>query len=234
MNMKNILFTISFCLITGLSFSQALTCIGSSDEDYQARLQAGLIGIEYMNPVKDYAGIQYFSNWTQGEVFLEDGDVIRNITLRYDQYLDQLLWLRKTDYRTGILSKSAVIGFKLFNPVFGKEVLGSFVKMDIHLPGLDSASAYVQVLSTGNISLYAYRNANIISTHEYVLNDNTRYIIVSGGNQYPLALRRHSLINLPVVEKTAMKTILRSEGITISKNEEGLIKAIKVYNEKKR
>ena len=234
MNMKNFLLAISFCFIAGISFSQTSNCIGSSDADYQARLQAGLIGFEYMNPVKDYSGTQYFSNWTIGEVFLDDGDSIRDISLRYDQYLDQLLWLRKSDYRTGILCKKGITGFRLFNPIFRNEILGSFIKMAIHLPGLDSANAYVQVLTTGNISLYAYRNVNIISTHEYVLNDNTRYIIVAGGYQYPLALRRHSLINLPVVDKTTMKMILRSSGITISKNEEGLIRAINLYNEKNR
>jgi len=233
-NMKNFLLAISFCFIAGISFSQTSNCIGSSDADYQARLQAGLIGFEYMNPVKDYSGTQYFSNWTIGEVFLDDGDSIRDISLRYDQYLDQLLWLRKTDYRTGILCKKGITGFKLFNPIYANDILGSFIRTAIHLPGLDSASAYVQVLTTGNISLYAYRNVNIISTHEYVLNDNTRYIVISEGRQFPLALRRRSLINIPVIDKTAMKAILRSEGITISKNEEGLIKAIKLYNEKSR
>ncbi len=230
--MKKFLIALSFWFITGISFSQPSNCFGSSDKDYQARLQAGLIGFEYFNPVKDYAGEQYFSNWTFGEVFLDNGDIIRDITLRYDQYLDQLLWLRKTDYRTGILCKQGILGFNLYNPVSRNEILGTFIRMVIHLPGLDSTLAYVQVLTTGNISLYAFRNMNVISTHENVLNDNTRYIIISGGRQYPLALRRHNLINIPVIDKSVMKTILRLGGITISNNEPGLIKAINLYNER--
>lgn len=208
--------------------AQQPVAVCSSDSDYEARLEAGLIGYEYINPVAGYKGDQYFNDWALGEVTLKNGVTIRNIHLRYDRYLDALLWLRKSDYKAGVLSSKVVSGFKLVADKL--RPVASFYQMKVTLPALGIKDVYLQSLVTGNYALYVYRNVNITSTNEDVLDDNTRYFLAYAGNIYPVSLRRHSLLSLPVIQKTEMKAILKSTGIPINNNENGLIRAITLYN----
>lgn len=231
--MKSFFLIILFSLVICSGYSQQSNCVGSSEDDYGRRMQAGLIGFEYFNPIQGYQGVQYFNDWTKGEVILSNGDVIKDITLRYDKYLDALLWLRKFDIRTGIISKASISGFRLFDSKNQNKLLAFFIKKKIALSRSGSTDAFLQVLVSGEFSLYAYRNVNVISTTEYVLNDNTRYFISFSDQQYPLSLRRGSLLKIPVIKKAEMKTILRSNGIAIN-DEKDLISAINFYNKRKK
>jgi hypothetical protein len=160
-----------------------------------------------------------------------NGDVIRNIILRYDQYSDQLLWLRKSDYRMGIVNKDDVAGFRMLDDK--KKETAVFAKKKIILPWIDSADAYLQVLVSGDLMLYAYRNVNVV-TVEYKLTKNTKYIISTEGKDYLVALRRSSLLDLPVIQKSEMKKVLRTQKLAIKDNEWGLLHAIMYYNQRSR
>ena len=225
--MKSLYLFIWCNLLISQVFSQPADCDCSSVEDYGINQQDGLMGIEYSNPVRGYTGEQYFNDWTPGEVSLYNGEVIKNILLRYERYLDELLWLRKTDFATGILQKTAILGFRLVDEQ--DRPTADFIKKKILLPMSDSTEAYLQVLASGQVAFYAYRNVNV-TTVEYKLSNNTRYFICTGGNDFLLTLKRKSLLNLPVVQKAEMKSILRVNRISVSGNEQEFIRAIELYN----
>jgi hypothetical protein len=81
--------------------------------------------------------------------------------------------------------------------------------------------------------LYAYRNVNVV-TVEYKLTKNTKYIISTEGKDYLVALRRSSLLDLPVIQKSEMKKVLRTQKLAIRDNEWGLLHAIMYYNQRSR
>jgi len=225
--MKSLYLLILFSLSIYKVYSQQSDCVCSADEDYGIRLKTGLIGFEYHNPVEGYEGQQYFNSWTLGEVMLNNGDVIKSIFLRYDKYLDELLWFRKSDLRTGIVKKDGITGFRLFDD--RNNLSASFIKKKIILPLADSTDVFLQVLVSGQVPLYVYRNVNIAS-NDYKLSDNTRYLITASGRDFLITLKRQSLLDIPVIQKTEMKNILRTNRITIKDNEPGLIRAIVLFN----
>jgi hypothetical protein len=232
--MKYIFLSVVLSMSLCSGFSQKSYCPGSSDEDYNILLLRGLIGFEYTNPAKGYMGDQYFNDWTIGEVTLTNGDVLKNISLRYDKYTDQLLWLRNSDNRIGILSKTGVSDFTLFIEKFRDRKIAYFKKMNITVPVSGLVEAYVQVLVPGELSLFVYRNVNIISTYENKLNDNTLYFLANKGDQYIIRARRRVLLNCPLIQKAEMRTVLRSNSISLMNDEQALIRAIILYNDKRK
>ncbi len=222
-----ILFSLGFVNL----FSQQSDCACPVDDAYGMWLQAGLMGLEYRNPVEGYKGKHYYSIWALGEIALADGDLIKGMYLQYDQYMDELLWLRKTDRRTGILPKDIISGFRLYNS--RDEIMATFEKRKVNLPFIGLKDAYLQVLAPGDPAFYAWRNSYIMASDNRLV-ENSRYLIISGGKDYPVRLSRKSLLNLPLINKTEMKAILRTDRIRPNNNEEEFARAISRYNQSRK
>ncbi|HEX2396388.1 MAG TPA: hypothetical protein VHI78_13660 [Bacteroidales bacterium] len=203
-------------------------CACSSEEEYQQALLNGLIGVEYTNPVAGYEGEQYLRDWAYGGIRLRTGEVISNAIIKYDRYLDQLLWLRTRDYRKGVLNKSDITQFRIYQDGAYPEAL--FVKKKIRLPYLDSTEVFVHELVQGRIELFAYRNVKV----EPVANklyDDTKHVISTKEHDYLIRLRRKNLLELPFINKTEMKKLLRHNHITLRDNERGMAMAIRFYSQ---
>jgi hypothetical protein len=207
--------------------AQQTGCACPDDDDYGNRLQIGLMGFEYKNPVEGYKGKQFFNSWTFGEVALQGGDLIRNIYLQYDQYQDLLLWLRKSDFKAGILNKDAVTGFRLYDN--RNNVSAIFAKKRVAVPYLGTSDVFLQVLEPGEVTLYAYRSSSVMSGDNRLV-EYSRYLISVGGNDYWIRLKRKSLIGIPEINASAMKGILRSNNIAVNGSEQGFIRALSLYN----
>jgi hypothetical protein len=225
--MKSLSLILGFCLIICSGYSQQSGCACSAEEDYGIRLQEGLIGFEFRVSVNDNEGLQYFNNWALGQVILQNGDVLQNIYLRYNKYLDELLWLRQIDFSVGILKKEGIAGFRIFEDI--NQISALFVKKKVILSRTDTTEAYLHLLASGPLTLYAYRNINIANSR-YELADNTKYLITTGGIDFFVTPKRKSLLEVPVIDKTEMKNILRANRIALENNERELTRAISIYN----
>lgn len=223
-NMVLVLWTIVAALQAN---AQQTGCACPDDDDYGNRLQIGLMGFEYNNPVEGYKGKQFFNNWTLGEVFLLGGDIIRNIYLQYDQYQDLLLWLRKSDFKAGILNKDAVTGFLLYDN--RNAVSAIFAKKRIAVPYLGMSDVFLEVLEPGDVTLYAYRSSSVMSGDNRLV-EYSRYLVSVSGSDYWIRLQRKNLLGIPGVSSAEMKDILRTNKITVNGSEEGFIRAISLYN----
>lgn len=227
--MKRILWITVAVFNTFTSIAQSENCPCSSDEDYQAFLLNGLTGVEYRNPVTGYEGVQYLRDWAYGDIMLTSGDVIRKAMIRYDCYLDELLWLRIKDYRKAVLNKDDIVAFRLYNDGFYPESF--FVKKRIRLPFLsDSAMVFVHELVKGNIEFFAYRNVKVEPVQNRLFND-TKYVIGTTEKDYLISLRRKNLLSMPFIDREKMKKILRQNRIPLRNNEQGMAKAISLYNQ---
>ncbi|MBN1159181.1 MAG: hypothetical protein JXA61_07350 [Bacteroidales bacterium] len=227
--MKRIfLFLTAACFCVCL-FSQQFECdCSETDGSYNEFLQNLLISREYHNPIQHVRGDQFFNTWNPGDISLVNGDTVREMQLRYDRYQDEVIWLRQTDFKMGVINKSLVAGFDLYNG--DHQLTGSFVKKKISVPGMASVEAYLQILTEGHTSLYVYRKVVLaVSVSRTV--DNTIYYLCTGSKCSSVALRRKSLLRSPGVDKDLMKDIIRSNRLTLHKDEADFTKAVVLYNE---
>jgi hypothetical protein len=202
-----------------------------ASEDYENTLRNGLMGFEYRNSAALYKGNQYFNDWAKGEVNLENGDVISNIFLRYDQYMDEVLWLRETDFKTGVLPRGDISGFVIYNA--GKVPLAEFMRQKIKLPyKSDSSETFLQVLVKGNLELFAYRKVKQ-SANDYTLRDDTRYLLFSHGSPYFVGPSKRLLFKVPAIDEVKMKAVLKSNKISLDGTEYSLMRVIDLYNKSK-
>jgi len=224
--MKNFFLLILLIPAFYPAFSQA-----SANEDYEAALRNGLMGFEYKNSAERYKGNQYFAAWTRGNVNLENGDVVSNIFIRYDQFMDEVLWLRETDFKTGVLPRGDILGFVLYNPQ--NEPLAEFVRRKIKLPyKSDSAQTFLQVLVKRNLELYAYRKV-MQSANDYNLLDDTRYLLFQNGKSCFVGASNRLLFKVPFIDEEKMKAVVRSNKLKLNGSEYSLIRVIDLYNKSK-
>lgn len=203
----------------------------AATEDYENTLRNGLMGFEYRNSAERFNGNQYFNAWTKGVVNLENGDVISNIFIRYDKFMDEVLWLRETDFKTGVLPRGDISGFVIYNE--SKEPQAEFIRRKIKLPyKADSSETFLQLLVKGNLELYAYRKVSE-SANDYRLLDDTRYLIFDKGKSYYVNASKRSLLKIPVIDEAKMKAVLKLNKVKQDGTELSLIRAIDLYNKTK-
>jgi hypothetical protein len=185
------------------------------------------MGIEYTVPVVGYIGNRYYSDWTYGEIFLTNGDRITGLYLCYEEYLDQLLWLRE-DFIIGVLCKSGIKGFNLFDN--SNNIVASFIKKRIRLPfENDSADCFFQTLVKGEYSFYAFRKVSRVPD-ALKLEDDTRYYVFNNDQYEMIKLRTRDLLNVSFIDKMRMESIIKSNKIRLRDNEQEFIRAISIYN----
>ncbi|MFH0841518.1 MAG: hypothetical protein V1903_02740 [Bacteroidota bacterium] len=209
-------------------FAQTDQINSGPDETFMAIMRKGMMGIEYKNPFYNYKGSQFYNDWTSGEIFLTNGEKITGLSLRYEGYLDQLLWLRE-DQIPCILCKTCINGFNLFDGS-GNITASFLIKKGIRLPlESDSADCFFQSLVQGEYSFYALRKVGKLSDL-YELTDDTRYFIFKNDQYERIRLRVRDLLNFSSIDKTRMKSIIRSNKIRLRNNEQEFIRAIVIYN----
>ena len=226
--MKNIFIgLITLCAIQNV-FAQTDHLKYEPDEPYMMNMRKGMMGIEYIDPFVGYKGDQYFNNWTYGEIFLTNGERITGLYLRYEGYLDQLLYLRE-DHIPCILCKACIKGFNLFDD--SDNIAASFIiKKGIRLPfENDSANCFFQTLVEGEYSFYAFRKViKLLDVFKWA--DDTKYYIFNNDQYERIKLRAHDLLKVSFIDKMRMKSIIKSNKIRLRNNEQEFIRAISIYN----
>jgi hypothetical protein len=226
--MRKIFIILNLIIAAGNIYAQKDLMDISADEAYMNSMRAGVMGMEYINPVPGYKGNQYLGFWTVGEIILTNGERITDLNLRYERYLDELLWLRD-DFITGIIYKGSIVGFRLLYP--SEYDTAVFIKKRLKLPfTTDSTDCFLQNLEPGTNSLCVYRKViKIKDTHE--LTDETRYYIFNHDQVELIRLKRHDLLNVAFIDKMKMKSLLKSNKIALRGNERQFALALKLYNQ---
>ncbi|MBN2519130.1 MAG: hypothetical protein JXB17_01380, partial [Bacteroidales bacterium] len=114
MPIKKIYIIIILIGITHISYTQNYFCKCNKNYENEKYLEEKLVGKIFVNPLVSN-NLQFFNEWTIGEIYLQNGKTVKNKYLRYNGYLDYLLWLRKSDYQTAIINRETVAGFKLYD-----------------------------------------------------------------------------------------------------------------------
>lgn len=173
--------------------------------------------------------IQYVDKWKKGRITFVDGTSVSDKYLRYNGLLDELLWLRKSDYKTIMVEKNTVSLFEIFDEQGNPAALYRNQKVKHWYTG-DSIDAYVQILVEGKLTLHVERkitelpNSNLL-VHAF------KYYLIRDGVTHTIRLNRQFLLRFFGDKKKDFRNILRKNNLNV-KYEDQLIRAIALYNKK--
>jgi len=209
-----------FVILVHASFASNLF---GQDTTNQSKLVAKLFYNQF--PSKQE---QFYNKWTPGSIKLTDGTRVTNCMIRYNGWLDELLWLRESDYKTGIVVKESVESFS-FNLPDG--TTQKFIKTHLRDPvTLQSGNLYVQLLVDDSVQLIVYRKVSYMKNTD-VFARRFRYALYINNRYEWFTLNKSQLVSLfNPEEKLKMKKIVRSNHLRIKK-EEDAIKAVLIYNQ---
>jgi hypothetical protein len=222
-----ILFLIIF--FSGISFLKGQTNgrICDSAADLDKMFGDRLLAKTYVN-TNGTNSKQYYNNWSDGHIKLVTGAVVKNEWLRYNLLLDELLWLRKMDYSTGIIYKHTVDEFTLFND--SSRSITKFKNVRLRSAySSDSAYTYLQVLTEGKVSLYVQRKVISISNSTNELKAINRYFLKVDGVYAGFAPTVSAFCERLKDDKKKMKSIVHAHHLKI-RNESELMEAVKIFN----
>ncbi len=206
--------------------SQKYYCNCIDDTHITENFENKLSGRIYVNNYMDY-NIQFFYKWALGDVVMADGQIIKNKYIRYNRYYDELLWLRKSDYKTAIVDKETVNEFIIYAEnnapyaYFKKSRIKNWYQSD-------STDVFLQVLTEGNISLYAFRTVMVIKNKNEIYDKNIYYLLIN-NDYYKIDANRLSLLRTLADKKSQLKQILRRNKLKV-RFEPQLIEAIELLN----
>lgn len=121
--------------------------------------QPVVCGSSYEMP-KGYAGNQYYINsWLNGDVYKNTGEVVSNLRLRYNMFLDELIWYNCDTCFEVMIDKGLVSSFVL-KPEGKPEFVFDKIRVKPDLL-TDSTEVFAQQLYAGLLTCYALRKSVI-------------------------------------------------------------------------
>lgn len=170
---------------------------------------------------------QFNDDWHYGDILLSDGKIIKNQRIRLNNFLNELLWLRETDYKIGILIKESINEFIIYSE--GETTDKIFTKIKFPESLLENEKEiFVQVLVESEDTIICHRKFNKVGQlDDYSLTN--QYYLIRNGRFYRFFPRRFSIFNLYENEENKkMKSIIRSGHLHIRK-EDQMIKAFELF-----
>jgi hypothetical protein len=158
-NKKNMARKLIILFITFLTLgnSQAQeTKLCNCDNQTESITEPKLIG-ELFSPKKSIIGSQNFiDEWLDGVVLLSNNITVKNKLLRYNGFIDRVIWLVPGCLQQVKLDKESVDGFCLNANDTDQPLCFKKIKIKEELTA-DSVIVYAQELYNNRLSLYAYR-----------------------------------------------------------------------------
>lgn len=200
MKIRLLLVNIIFLLTAVQSLYGQTECCGISidKENYERELSGELFA-------QTLDTITWFNkDWISGDIFLADGEVIRNKQIKYNGFLDEIFWKEPKSGKTIKLDKKAILKFHFLNlngdtSVYFRKYM---VKRDILI---DSSEVFVQEIYLGKLSLfifhYIYVERREIVAKNNVLFEKEIYLekpvyFLSNTNNRTIALKSLTWKNL--------------------------------------
>jgi len=194
------------------------------------RMKTGILGEQFYN-----------DDWTESDIKLITGETAVNKLLKYNAFMDEVIWLEADGLRQVKLEKHFIDEFCLKNYKGGSIV---FKRMQLKLPRMtDTADIFVEVLSEKSASLYVFRNVVIQGTVDRV-EDGVLYsydklvsqpvYILSFPDKETVTFQkigRNALLKaLPNAYKTIVTEIIQRDHLSV-RDEDDLIKLVSLINQ---
>lgn len=174
-------------------------------------------------PYSSYNGLPFLNeDWCLGKIEFTNGETTDSLSLRYSSYKDELIYYNRDIWTMITIDKASINGFT-FTDIDGR--IRTFIKQ--YFDNYAKSYRFFEVLSSGEISLMAYRKVTLKTTSAYHDNNgNLRNMIYDPSYQFYFyspekgyTLVRINLANLlSKFEKTnekPIKKLLRKNKIKI-------------------
>jgi hypothetical protein len=225
---KHILF-----IIAGLNFlilpAQQNNCHCNYYPVSEETLEDKLTGITLSDENLKLPEGEIYSQWSQGNILLKNGEVISNRIIRYDGLADQLIVSAINENVKLAVERNTIDGFDI--KMFNSDIILHYKRLPVKsLFSSEYNDGFLQVLVSGKVSLYAFRRIQHVgSTND--LQKYYSYVIVKedGYSYHFLMYSRRYIASLFPEKKDIFKPQLRKQHNRI-RDEQELIKAIELYN----
>jgi hypothetical protein len=126
---------------------------------------------ELFIPTEPLDVITYFNeDWLPGDIYLTNGEVVRNKYIKYNKLLDELLWLDPSSKKIIKLDKEGIFQFHFYNFKGDTTVYFKRITVKRH-PLADSSKIFGQEIYNGRISFFIQYNI-IIEQQELAVVNN--------------------------------------------------------------
>ncbi len=210
--------------ITYLSFSQETPAKTYSENDIQMFVSGRPSVITNMDALYEGVhGTPYFSEkWLIGDIYLTDNSQIKQVSLRYNIYKDELEYMNKTSGKSFIIQRNKIKGFLLQ----AEDSIRTFesIKFKAGKP----EENFTEVLYGGNINLLlqykkiftpanykgAYSTGNKYDEYK---DDQEYYLINSKGEVSKIKLSKKSITSALEEKEAEIQQYISSHSIDFSK-----------------
>ncbi len=226
--MRQLILILIIC--TAFTYAQALSqCHCNYYPVSEEVLEDKITGITLSDENLKLPEGEIYNQWSRGDILLNNGEKITNRIMRYDGIGDQLIVSSVSENVKLAVEKSTITGFDILK--FNTDSVLHYKKLSFQaIFSNDYEDGYAQVLVSGKTSLYASRRLQHVGATNQ-LEKYYSYIIVKedGTTIHFLIYSRRYIASLFPEKKGIFKPQLRKQRNRI-KNEDQLIKAIKLYN----
>jgi hypothetical protein len=134
-----------------------------TDNYYQIAYEPVLTG-ELFAPQSIADAATYFnSEWLSGDIYLTNGEIVRNKFIKYNGLVDELFWHEPKSGNIVKLDKEPVLQFHFRNLKGDTSVYFRKIRAKLNIIS-DSADVYGEVVCDGSISLFVIHTFNIKGT----------------------------------------------------------------------
>ena len=217
-----------FVFLMGNSFRlySQLPCNGL-DNCGEISFEKRLTGKAYINKYPQNQ-MQFSGDWQNGTVYLTNGTVIKDVNLRYNRFLDEVIWRRIPGQETAILTKKQIDAFVLEDEVQHKTT--RFVKTNLaQWQQSGKEETYLEELVSGYAPLYVYRRV-LMQSRDFSMYPSYMYFVKKDDQLYRVYLSRISIKTIFREDKNTIKKAIRS-AISLRIRENDLVKIFRRYNE---
>jgi len=170
--------------------------------------------------------VVFLMPWSKGEIYFEDGHVIKDILLRYDRFDDVLTWMRGNDFKAGTVTKDLVKGFVIVDK--NTQQVFRFEKRANIRPGY--AQTYAQVLAKGFMTVYVVHYVD--KTNQVNdFNAGKRHYVYLNNDYSAFNLGKSRFLSATGEYKKEMRAIIRQNKLSLYHNQTDLIRAVELFNE---
>ncbi len=206
--------------------------------DHKPKLSGEVYNFSMRSTGEDY---YLDGDWQRGDVLLVSDKKVRDKLIKYNTYLDELIWMSEESYKRVKVDKSLVKEFTIDLPDRAEPVVFKNIEMD-KSSGSDKKSNYLEKLYKGDISLMAHRRVTIASErlvssggslHSLPrLRSRPKFYIVKPGNQVYEVERfsRRALYRIFSDKRSEIRAAFRDERLRI-RDENDLIRAVSLIDE---
>lgn len=121
-----------------------------------------------------YAGEQFFNKeWVKGDILLSGGTMLYNKQLKYNGFLDELIWMNLSNYKKYKLDKSSISEFWL--KLNGTDRL-HFKRINVSNEDEQIPDIFAEVKTEGKYSFYIQHKIKVVGEQDYYLN-NRPYLL---------------------------------------------------------